>query len=159
MSITPARIHEFFATYGWQYEFDQETTAWHTGFRGDISNFNIFVHLTENWIYFSITPFVNAPTHPGCIAKLHQYLLRLNHLINLAKFGIDAEGDVVLTVELPTENLVYSEFADGLNALSFYADDFYRNILNVAQDPGAEVPLEDEAPGEESVHPERDKPN
>jgi hypothetical protein len=78
---------------------------------------------------------VNAPVDPGCERKLHQYLLRLNHAINMAKFGVDSDGDVVLTVELPTENLVYSEFADGLNAISYYSDEHYLDVLNLARDP------------------------
>ncbi len=135
MSVDVASIHRFFETYGWRYDFEEGSKTWHTGFRGDTSNFNIFVHLTENWLYFTITPFVNAPVDPACEATLHRFLLRLNHAINMAKFSLDSDGDVVLTVELPTENLDYSEFADGLNALSFYADAHYLKVLNSAKDP------------------------
>jgi hypothetical protein len=135
MAVDAAAIHEFFATYGWRYDYDESTVTWHTGFRGDNSNFNIFVHLTDNWLYFTICPFVNAPVDPECERKLHQHLLRLNNAINMAKFGIDSDGDVVLTVELPIENLDYSEFADGLNAISYYSDAHYLEILNLARDP------------------------
>jgi hypothetical protein len=135
MAVDVAAIHQFFATYGWRYDFDEPTVTWHTGFRGDNANFNIFVHLTGNWLYFTICPLVNAPGDPECERKLHQHLLRLNNSINMAKFGIDNDGDVVLTVELPTENLDYSEFADGLNAISYYSDAHYLEILNVARDP------------------------
>lgn len=141
MSVDVASIHRFFETYGWRYDFEESTKTWHTGFRGDTSNFNIFVHLTENWLYFTITPFVNAPADQACEATLHRFLLRLNHAINMAKFSLDSDGDVVLTVELPTENLDYSEFADGLNALSFYADAHYLEVLNSAKDPDYEPSL------------------
>jgi hypothetical protein len=135
MAVTVESVHEFFRTYGWQYDFEEGTSTWHTGFRGDASNFSIIVHLTENWIYFTISPYVNAPSDPVCERNLHVHLLHLNHAINMAKFAIDSDSDVVLAVELPTENLDYSEFADGLNAISFYADAHYREILNIAQDP------------------------
>ena len=152
MAVDAAKVHEFFDTYGWKYDFEPTSNTWHTGFRGSAANFNVFVHLTENWIYFTISPFVNAPQDPECEQKLYRYLLRLNHAINMAKFSLDSDGDVVLTVELPTENLDYSEFADGLNALSFYADAHYLEVLNVAQDPDY-VPARDEpqvaAPEEE----------
>lgn len=138
------KIHQYFDTYGWQYEFDQEMTTWHTGFRGKGCNFNIFVHLTDNWIIFSISPFVNAPDDERCRAKLHTYLLRLNYIINMAKFSLDDDEDLVLTVELPTENLQYSEFEDGLNALSYYGDTYYREILNVAADADYEPANMDE---------------
>lgn len=135
MSVPVETIHEYFDTYGWSYDFDEENKTWHTGFRGKTSNFTIFVHLTENWIIFSIAPFVNAPEDDICRRNLHTHLLRLNFIINMAKFSLDEENDVVLTVELPTEGLDYSGFSDGLNALSFYADAHHLEILNVAQDP------------------------
>ncbi len=141
-------IHEYFDTYGWQYEYDEKMNTWHTGFRGQACNFNIFVHLTENWIIFSISPFVNAPEDDRCRVNLHAYLLKLNYLINMAKFSLDEEDDLVLTVELPTENFQYSDFEDGLNALSYYGDTYYREILNVAMDPDHEpVSAEEWIPG------------
>lgn len=148
MALTVANIHEFFNIYGWDYDFEENSNTWHTGFRGTTSNFSIFVHLTDSWLYFTISPFVNAPTDPACEKKLYYYLLRLNHAINMAKFSVDSDGDVVLTVELPTESLVYSEFADGLNALSFYADSHYLEILNVAQDSNYNPVFEDEEEAE-----------
>ena len=51
----------------------------------------------------------------------------------MTKFCLDSDGDVVLTVELPTENMDYSEFSDALGALSHYADDTYLEILTLAQ--------------------------
>ena len=139
-------IRKFFDSYGWQYEFDPQNATWRTGFRGDTSNFNILVHLTDNWLYFAINPFVNAPGDAPCSANLNHHMLRLNHAINMAKFSLDSEGDVVLTVELPTENLDYSEFADGLNALSYYADTYYVDILNLARNAEYEpsYPIEED---------------
>jgi len=40
---------------------------------------------------------------------------------------------VVLTVEMPTESLDYAAFADGLDALSYYADKHYLDALNLAR--------------------------
>lgn len=153
MPASAETIHKYFETYGWQYEFDADTSTWNTGFRGDSSNFNILVHLTTNWIYFAVNPFVNAAREPECAARLHEHLLRLNHVVNMAKFSVDSDGDIVLTVELPTENLDYSEFADGLNALSYYADAHYLDILNMALNVDYEptVPLPDvEVPEDET---------
>ncbi|MCB9557553.1 MAG: hypothetical protein H6707_15705 [Deltaproteobacteria bacterium] len=148
MAASTDTVHQYFDNYGWQYEFDPTTTTWRTGFRGDTSNFNIIVHLTENWLFFALNPFVNCPKDPACTPRLHHHLLRLNHVVNMAKFSVDEEGDVVLTVELPTESLDYSDFADGLNALSYYADTYYLDILNLAQNPDYEptLPVEDGDP-------------
>ena len=148
MSATAETIHEYFEQYGWPVEFDDETSTWRTGFRGHTANFAIVVHLTDNWVYFVIDPFVNAPADVRCASRLHQHLLRLNHAINMAKFSVDDEGDVVLTVELPTENLDYSEFADGINALSYYADAYYLDVVNTAHKPGYVPGSEDYVGGE-----------
>jgi hypothetical protein len=142
MSVTESTIHEYFRRYGWQYDYDDETQTWVTGFRGETSSFQVLVHLTDNWLYFIISPFVDGPRGATCLQRLHQYLLRLNHTVNMAKFSVDRDGDVVLTVELPTENLSYSQFCDGLNALSYYADEYYVDALNLAQDP-TYVPAQD----------------
>ncbi|MBK6846573.1 MAG: YbjN domain-containing protein [Proteobacteria bacterium] len=154
-------IHDFFERYGWQCDFDGETATWVTGFRGKTANFNIMVHLTENWLYFIISPFANAPGTAVCEQRLCQYLLRLNHTINLAKFSVDSDGDVVLTVEIPTEGLTYSQFRDGLNAVSYYADCHYLDVLNLAQSPTyVPAPVADEkwwASDLEAL--ELDKPN
>jgi hypothetical protein len=55
----------------------------------------------------------------------------------MAKFAVDSDGDVILTVELPRENLDYSEFSDALGALSHYADMTYEGVLALATDPDA----------------------
>jgi hypothetical protein len=57
--------------------------------------------------------------------------------MNMAKFTIDNDGDVVLTVELPRENLDYSEFSDALGALTYYADQSYPAVYALSVDPDA----------------------
>ena len=142
--ITYETIDEFFERYGWSSSREGED-LWRTGFRGDTNTFYILVRLVEDWIFFLIIPFVVAPTNIVCQWRLHRYLLRTNQLMNMAKFYLDSDGDVGLTVELPTENFDYSEFADALNALSYYADKYYLETLKIAQDPEAPSPFEEEA--------------
>lgn len=137
MSITPEVIDGYFDQFGWTYSRDGASNDWTTGFRGDVANFRIFVKLTENWIYFTIIPFVAGPKDPECRKRLHWHLLRLNRDMNMGKLALDRDDDVVLTVELPCENLDYSEFSDAINAPCYYADDTYLATLNIAQTPGA----------------------
>ncbi len=136
MGIAPETMDSFFEQYGWAFEKNGDD-VWLTGFRGDVSSFRIFIKVTENWAYFTIAPFVVAPKDKECAHRLNWHLLRLDRDVNMAKFCLDSEGDVVLTVELPTENLDYSEFSDALGALSHYADDTYLEILNLAKTPNA----------------------
>jgi hypothetical protein len=143
MTITRETIDEFFERYGWTSN-SEDGEIWRTGFQGDVSSFNILIRLTEDWLFFLILPFVVAPTNMVCRWRLHHYLLRVNQLMSMAKFYVDSDGDVGLAVELPTENLDYSEFADALNALSYYADKYYLEALNIAQNTEALSPFETE---------------
>ena len=140
MAVTPETLEAFFGQYGWTFERTGEGdlgTDLRTGFRGDTGVFRIYVRLVENWVFFSIAPFVVAPRDPECERKLHRFLLRKNYEMNIAKFTVDEDGDVILTVELPTASLDYSEFADALGALAYYADDAFTQTFILAHVPQA----------------------
>ncbi|MBN1888419.1 MAG: YbjN domain-containing protein [Thermoflexales bacterium] len=136
MALEPEVINGFFEKYEWTYQYDPPG-VWNTGWRGDASSYRMFVKLTDNWIYFTIAPFVVAPKKDECKSKLYHTLLRLNRDINLAKFCLDSDGDVVMTVEMPCANLDYTEFSDAIGALCYYADDTYVELLNLATKPDA----------------------
>ncbi len=129
--LTDKQVEEFLERDGWPFERVDHNT-WRSGFRGDKNSFRFYIRLSEHWIFYTIVPFVVAPKRPEQEMRLYRRLLELNRDINMAKFAIDDDHDVVLTVELPVENLVYSEFKDALDALSFYADKHYVELLNLA---------------------------
>ena len=131
--LTANRVEEFLKRDGWPYERVDDHT-WRSGFRGDVNSFRFFLRLTDNWVFFTIVPFVVAPRAAASAHELYRHLLKLNREINMAKFAIDDDSDVVLTVELPTENLEEAEFKDALDALSYYADKHYLEVLNMAHE-------------------------
>jgi hypothetical protein len=135
MALTAETLIAYFQQYEWTYH--QEETYFRTVFRGDVSSFTIHIRISGDWVYFSIAPFVVSPQDPECERRLYKHLLTLNHEMNMAKFTVDSDGDVILTVELPTENLDYSEFSDALGALAYYADDNYAQIFVLAHVPEA----------------------
>lgn len=144
MTVTAETIKDYFERYGWSFN-QTEADRFVTGFKSDVVDlFTIHVTLAPHWVYFAVSPFVGAPTNPACERKLHRHLLRLSQEINLAKFSIDAEGNVVLLVELPRENLSFSEFSDALNALSYYAEEHYLEVSALANDPSAVSRFEQE---------------
>jgi hypothetical protein len=136
--VTAEVVEEYLKRDEWPFERVSEGT-WRSGFRGETNSFRFFVRLTESWIFFTILPFVVAPRSERCERNLHRHLLRLNRTINLAKFAVDDDGDVLLTVEFPTESFDYSEFKDALDALSYYADKHYLEVLHLSQDQGAKA--------------------
>src|ERR1041385_2803573 len=120
VAVDDKLLEEMLAADNWPFERLDDIT-WRSGFRTDKEQFRFFVRLTENWVYLTIIPFVTLPDDDAMLLKLFRRLLELNREITLAKFAID-KRDVVLTVELPTESLQRSQFKDGLDALSFYAN-------------------------------------
>lgn len=130
--LTADRVEEFLKGDGWPVDrVDQNT--WRSGFRGEVNSFRFYVRLTENWIFFTIVPFVVAPRSNDHARELYRHLLRLNREINLAKFAIDDDDDVVLTVELPIEEAGDASMKDALEAMAYYADRHYLEVLTIAQ--------------------------
>ncbi|MEO6954456.1 MAG: YbjN domain-containing protein [Polyangia bacterium] len=132
MTLTAERVEEFLKGDGWPVERVDRNT-WRSGFRGDVNSFRFYVRLTDNWIFFTIVPFVVAPRSSDHARELYRHLLRLNREINLAKFAIDDDDDVVLTVELPIEDAGDASMKDALEAMAYYADRHYLEVLTIAQ--------------------------
>lgn len=125
--MEPADIERYFERYGWSYEKLDEAT-FRTGFRGQHGTFAALVRLTEHWVIFTINPYLRPPEGGFGIATLRTLALG-NHAINMAKLGIDPDGDVFLTVELPSEGFHYSHFADAMTAVTHFADGFIVPLL------------------------------
>ena len=79
----------------------------------------IYVRKTENWFIASVVPFLS--TRGDNSFELARWLLRMNRDMNQCKFAYDEDGDVVLTVELPTESLDAEEIEAALEALLRHA--------------------------------------
>ena len=56
--------------------------------------------------------------------------MELNHELTLAKFALD-ERNVILTVELPLEELTPGQLRDGLDAIVYYANAHYAELLSL----------------------------
>lgn len=134
MSISPETIEEYFERYEWSYNRTGDNT-WVTGVRTKVASFRIFIRVSENWIYFVINPYVVSPPEVESRLRVYFTILRYNLDMNMAKFGLDADSDIFLAVELPTENFLYSHFSDALNGLSHYAEKLYSEIFNLAHNP------------------------
>jgi len=144
MSITAETIASYLEQYGWSYE-RMDDTHFATGFRSQAGeSFSLYVTLALNWVFFAITPFVRAPRDARCERGLYRHLLRLCQRLNMAKFAVDTDGDIVLAVELSREHLDYSEFADALDALSVCADQAFTTVQALATDPTAVSPFAEE---------------
>ncbi len=107
-------------------------------FRSGDRVFPLFVHVEEatrgddrdvGYATFAVIPYGQLPDGPRGDALAEQ-LLVLNREMNLAKFSVDEDGDVVLSVEYPLADLDPSEVRDVMDVLSFYAEQ-YRAVVPV----------------------------
>lgn len=79
----------------------------------------VFVRLDENWLIASVVPFLRTQGENSF--ELARWLLRMNRDMYQTKFAYDEDGDVVLTVELPTESIDPSEIHTALSDLLRHA--------------------------------------
>lgn len=79
----------------------------------------VYVRLTDNWLIASVVPFL--ATRGDNSFELARWLLRMNRDMYQSKFAYDEDGDVVLTVELPTESLDPGEVEAALTSLVKHA--------------------------------------
>ncbi|MBZ0310089.1 MAG: YbjN domain-containing protein [Anaerolineae bacterium] len=129
--VTSEKIEEYFQQYGWSYSRDSDNT-WITGVRTSVSSFRIFVRMTQHWVFFVVNPLVVAPPRKKDRLRFYYHALRCNFDMNFAKLGLDADGDLFMAIEVPTENFVYSHFADALDGLSHHAALIYSDLFNLA---------------------------
>ena len=79
----------------------------------------VYVRLTDNWLIASVVPFLS--TRGDNSFELSRWLLRQNRDMPQTKFAYDEDGDVILTVELPTESLDQNEIRTTLEGLVEHA--------------------------------------
>ena len=103
---------------GWDAQPHSENTyrANHDTLEGDLV---VFVRLTDNWLIASVVPFLT--TKGDNSFELARWLLRMNRDMYQCKFAYDEDGDVVLTVELPTEALDPGEIEAALKGMLQHA--------------------------------------
>lgn len=132
MPLTDKALEAVLAADDWPFE-RLDATTWRSGFQAPGQRkVRFFLRLTDNWLFLTIIPFAMLPEDDDDAERaLMRRLLELNRRITLAKFAVE-HREVVLTVELPTQDLSPSQIKDGLDALSLYASLHYAAIVEFA---------------------------
>lgn len=133
--LDQATLASHLDTLGWQAKPHGERTycAEHESPEGEVV---IYIRLTDNWLIASVVPFL--ATRGDNSFELSRWLLRQNRDMHQTKFAYDEDGDVVLTVELPTESLDYDEIAAALTGLLEHAVT-HRKTLRIAAEAARKV--------------------
>jgi hypothetical protein len=127
LSLDDAAVRALLTEAGFPCERIHEDT-WRSRFRGRNASLPFLVHVSLAHVTFAVVPFLKSPEDPDSAERLYKRLLDLNHTLLMAKFSIDDDLDVVLSVEYPVEELDRSEFHDALSALSYYADRHFEEL-------------------------------
>lgn len=86
-----------------------------------------FVQWTPNWVVLSILPVLKQSDYRA--EDLARRLLLANRAMRLAKFALDSSRAVVLSAELPTESLDFSEVQNAVERMVQYTHRFRRELL------------------------------
>ena len=106
--------------------------TWRSRLQGQTVNLPFYVRVDPaGFVIFAVVPVVKSPEDPERAAALYDRLLELNQSLLMAKFSIDDDLDVVLSVEYPTEDLDPTEFRDAVDALVHYADRHHQELLGL----------------------------
>jgi hypothetical protein len=130
--MTFDEVREWLEKDGWPVEVISEVTI-RSRFRGAGRVFPMFIYREPLFITFAVIPFARLPDDLYDAEVLMKRLLKLNREINMAKFSIDEDGDVVLSVEYRIENLDPSEVRDAVDVLAFYAEKHHAEVQNLAE--------------------------
>ncbi|MFT3775531.1 MAG: YbjN domain-containing protein [Minicystis sp.] len=115
---------------GWPVDVVSDVTL-RSRFRSGERIFPLFVHQEPGYVTFAVIPFAKLPDDESGDVMADR-LLALNREMNLAKFSVDEDADVVLSVEYPIEDLDPSEVRDALDVLSFYAEKYRAEVQEMA---------------------------
>ncbi|MEM6954684.1 MAG: YbjN domain-containing protein [Myxococcota bacterium] len=117
---------------GWDVQTHGQGT-FRSDHRTDEGDMQIYLRLSGDWFVASVVPFL--ATKGNNSFELSRWLLRMNHDLSVAKFAFDEDGDVTLTVELPTENLDEGEVEWALNELLTQATHHRAVLREAAETP------------------------
>ena len=124
-------IRSVLKAQNWPVEMLSESTL-RSRFRSLDRIFPLFIHVEPLFVTFAATPYAKLPEDPDTADELMSRLLRLNRDINLAKYSVDDDGDVILSAEYRIEHLDPSEIRDAVDVLSFYANKHHADVHALA---------------------------
>ncbi|MEZ4256053.1 MAG: YbjN domain-containing protein [Polyangiales bacterium] len=115
------RIRSLLERDGWPYEKLTED-VWRTWVKTQGSTVPVVVRYDRRtgMVRFAVVPLFKSPADPAVAEPLYVRLLELNTTMRLAKYGIDDDLDVFLSVEYPAVAMDPREFHDALEVIAHY---------------------------------------
>ncbi|HXD30184.1 MAG TPA: hypothetical protein VN643_03655 [Pyrinomonadaceae bacterium] len=130
--------------YSWGSMKKPVGQTWHLGYKGRLRLYDAYFGVTTSWAVFQVPVLLKRdamPEDPRSLSLFLRYLLRLNDELYLVKFGIGEEGQVLLLLEVPVQELNYELFLFAIRTLSKYLDS-YTQELDIMSAPEREVNIQ-----------------
>jgi hypothetical protein len=126
------KVEEYLKDLGWPVTRLGPGTL-RSSFRGAAATFPLVVQFEADWVKLMVLPIARMPADPAKAEMLYEKLLRLNGEIMMARFSLDEDGDVLLSVEFPVTDLDASELRDSLDVLTYYAEKHQGEVKALTQ--------------------------
>jgi hypothetical protein len=132
--MTFDEIVSYLRADGWPIEPLREKTV-RSSFRADTRAFTFFAHAEGAYLVLAVVPYLRLPVEEDTAQTLMDRLLHLNNEMVFAKFSVDEDGDVILSVEYPMAHLDKTEIRDALDVLTYYANTHWPEISKMGGPP------------------------
>jgi hypothetical protein len=110
----------------WIFERLTETTIV-SGFTGKTGTFTFFIFGSPDWVI--LTSYAGlAPVPPIDLPSVCTQLARLNHDATFAKYSLDGEARIVLSVELPISGVNRASLDSALEAICDCTEELYERF-------------------------------
>ncbi len=135
----PGIPHEVIAYYlqavlprGWGASSKPKGITWPLKYKGQ-RLFSVYLTITRSWAYFHAPVLPEAVTlSEGVQKSFFEYLLSVNHVLYMAKLGLSDAGQVLMMLEVPTQEFDFEMFRLVTRLLGTYLDLYAREIQIIA---------------------------
>ena len=127
-----AKIEEFFKRMDVKYK-KMEDNVFSAGFPGETHLYDVWIRITEGWIFFFIGPLTREIKEEER-EKISLELARLNYEITFAKLYLSPEDEVVISIELPEEVFDYQLFEEALKNIVYYGEKVHQKLKKIIEE-------------------------
>ncbi len=127
---------------GWGYRKPVGANSYHFHYKAPERPFEVYLSFNRAWAYYHVALLdpttVQAWQANRNRAAFARFLLGLNAQIYWGRFGLDAEGQAVLTLDVPLQLFTAERFRLAGNTLTTYASDYAYEVqimAGLSQDP------------------------
>ena len=137
MPTTAETVEQYLTALGWSYQPAEGLPGvWLTHVESEACALDLQVRLNPHWLMVAGLYLRADQVPPARRAALAEHLLQLNHRYPLVKFGLDDDGDVRLSTELPANDVSQSQFQAALQMIALVGLECHPACLQVISEEG-----------------------